>query len=280
MSTIPAMQVADRFRRNDPYITVADQEALSKKTVFLAGLGLGSVIAEALVRIGVTRLILVDFDHVEPSNLNRQNFTAADCGRAKTEALRDRLLAIDPDLDLKVHQERLTPENLPIYARQADLIINTIDFDDGMTFVCNQVCRKLGKPVFFPMNLGWAALVYYFSPHAPAFQVKLIRAVDRPQMGIVLRLAFYLLQRNLLPHWFPETFQRYQNKSEEAEPQLIVGSLLVAARIATLIYAWQISEKIPEYPHPLFMDARTYKPAPRRLSGLLKTIWIALRGLG
>ena len=72
--------------RNYPYILKEEQAVLMRTTVALAGLGIGSVIAETLVRMGVGRLILVDGDTVELSNLNRQNYTRAQIGSTKVEA--------------------------------------------------------------------------------------------------------------------------------------------------------------------------------------------------
>lgn len=87
---------------------------LQDSTVAVCGLGgLGSHIAPALARAGVGHLILIDHDRVDISNLHRQNYTAADVGRYKTEALADRLAAIAPYTSVTLHTRRLTEENLP-----------------------------------------------------------------------------------------------------------------------------------------------------------------------
>ena len=64
-------------------------EKLGKATVGIAGLGgLGSTVAAAMTRTGVGRLVVVDFDVVEESNLNRQQYFADQIGKAKVEAPR------------------------------------------------------------------------------------------------------------------------------------------------------------------------------------------------
>lgn len=87
-------------------------EKLRASRIAIAGLGgLGSNIAVSLTRAGVGELLLVDFDRVELSNLNRQQYDTADLGRLKTEALRDRLLKINPYVVIKHQTVRVDPTN-------------------------------------------------------------------------------------------------------------------------------------------------------------------------
>ena len=87
-------------------------EKLRSARVAIAGLGgLGSNIAVSLTRAGVGELLLVDFDRVEISNLNRQQYDTGDLGRLKTEALRDRLLKINPYITLKTRTVRVDATN-------------------------------------------------------------------------------------------------------------------------------------------------------------------------
>ncbi|MEI7850804.1 MAG: sulfur carrier protein ThiS adenylyltransferase ThiF [Kiritimatiellales bacterium] len=82
-------------------------------TVGIAGLGgLGSAIAVALARVGVGKLIVADFDVVEPSNLNRQQYFVDQIGMLKTDALISNLRKINPYVQVEAHAVKLTPENL------------------------------------------------------------------------------------------------------------------------------------------------------------------------
>ena len=76
---------------------------LQSKRVILFGIGgVGSWCAECLIRTGLTHLTIVDGDVVQPSNINRQlPATRATIGRPKVEVLKERLLAINPDADIK-----------------------------------------------------------------------------------------------------------------------------------------------------------------------------------
>jgi len=88
-------------------------EKLQKATVGIAGVGgLGSAVAIALARIGVRTLIFADFDVVEPSNLNRQQFFVDQIGLPKVHALAENLARINPYVDVIPHECRITPENL------------------------------------------------------------------------------------------------------------------------------------------------------------------------
>ena len=91
---------------------------LKVATVGIAGLGgLGSAIAVALARVGVGRLIVADFDVVEPSNLNRQQYFVDQIGMLKTDALVSNLRKINPYVQVEAHTVKLTPDNIfPIFA--------------------------------------------------------------------------------------------------------------------------------------------------------------------
>lgn len=100
-------------------------------TVGIAGLGgLGSAIAVALARIGVGRLILVDFDVVEPSNLNRQQYFVSQIGLPKTDALLQNLLRINPYVTYETKTVKLTAENTPVIFADADILVEAFDKPD------------------------------------------------------------------------------------------------------------------------------------------------------
>lgn len=85
---------------------------LRNAKVGIAGLGgLGSNLSIALARSGVGTLVLADFDVVEPSNLNRQNYNISHLGRPKTEALKEQILQINPYLSVEINQCKVTKEN-------------------------------------------------------------------------------------------------------------------------------------------------------------------------
>lgn len=138
MVYIPGMKDSNPiFERNVPGTT----EKLQKATVGIAGCGgLGSNAAVALVRAGVGHLILADHDVVEASNLNRQHYFQQDIGKKKVETLAAHLRAINPDVELVLHNIELTPENVPGIYADADLLIEAFDSADSKRWLIESWC--------------------------------------------------------------------------------------------------------------------------------------------
>jgi len=103
-------------------------DTLKNSVVGVAGLGgLGSAVAIALTRMGLGTLILVDYDVVEPSNLNRQQFTIDQIGTSKTETMKTILAKINPYVQVKTFREVLTGNNLHDMFKSADVLVECFD---------------------------------------------------------------------------------------------------------------------------------------------------------
>lgn len=116
----------------DPVACTADQVAvrarLAATTVGIIGLGgLGSNAAMMLVRSGVRRFVLADFDTVEPSNLNRQLYFPDQLGRLKADALAETLTRIEPALDLTLVREPITAGNITAVFGGVDVLLEAVD---------------------------------------------------------------------------------------------------------------------------------------------------------
>ena len=110
------------------YLTPGEQVRLERAVVGIAGAGgLGSNVAAHLVRAGVRRLVIADFDVVSPSNLNRQFFFRDQVGRRKVEALAENLRRIEPGLELTLHDVRLDAANLPPLFGACDVVVEAFD---------------------------------------------------------------------------------------------------------------------------------------------------------
>jgi sulfur carrier protein ThiS adenylyltransferase len=119
-------------------------QKIKKSVVGIAGLGgLGSAIAIALARVGVGKLILVDFDVVEPSNLNRQQYFVHQIGMPKTEALRKNIAAINPYVEVQTHQERLDRNNGERIFREAEVVVEAFDRAEEKAMLINLVSEKM-----------------------------------------------------------------------------------------------------------------------------------------
>lgn len=116
------------------------QARFSNACVAICGLGgLGSNIALSLARAGIGRLILIDFDRVDLSNLHRQQYLASQIGQYKTEALGQLITLVAPYTDLLVHTCRITTDNLCELLSGADIICEAFDRAEEKAMLVNGV---------------------------------------------------------------------------------------------------------------------------------------------
>ncbi|HVN58612.1 MAG TPA: sulfur carrier protein ThiS adenylyltransferase ThiF [Bacteroidales bacterium] len=131
---------------------------LSKFTVGIAGAGgLGSNCAAALARSGIGSLVIADFDYVEEANLNRQFYFANQVGMHKTDALKENLLRINPDLRLVMHNIELNRDNIPGLFEGCDVMVEAFDRADFKEFLVETVQIKMpGVPLVVGSGMaGW-----------------------------------------------------------------------------------------------------------------------------
>lgn len=119
-------------------------DRFSSATAAICGLGgLGSNIAIALARAGIGRLILVDFDRVDITNLHRQQYKAEQIGEYKTEALAANLLEISPYIEVKGVTEKVTEDNFLELIEGADIVCEAFDNAEAKAMLVNGVLQKL-----------------------------------------------------------------------------------------------------------------------------------------
>ncbi|MEG0291315.1 MAG: sulfur carrier protein ThiS adenylyltransferase ThiF [Anaerovoracaceae bacterium] len=119
------------------------QEQISRGTVAIAGIGgLGSNIAVALVRLGIEKLHILDFDVVEPSNLNRQVYLQKHLGMAKVDALEDFLKEINPHVEVKKTKVRISSENVKELFKDEDIICEAFDVKESKGMLVNELIEN------------------------------------------------------------------------------------------------------------------------------------------
>lgn len=120
------------------------QSKFNKTTVAICGLGgLGSNIAVSLARAGISKLILIDFDKVDLSNLNRQQYCVSQIGMYKTDALKVNLQQIAPYLEVVTHTVRITESNIVELLKDADIICEAFDRAEEKAMLVNGVLENL-----------------------------------------------------------------------------------------------------------------------------------------
>lgn len=125
--------------RNSPEVNVA----LDSAKVGIAGLGgLGSSVAIALARVGVSYLKLVDFDTVDPSNLNRQQYFISDIGKFKTQALADIIAKINPFVSVEIQTIKLDESNVNQIFENCDIVAECFDNPHAKAMLINHLKNK------------------------------------------------------------------------------------------------------------------------------------------
>ena len=118
--------------------------AFSSATVAVCGLGgLGSNIAIALARAGIGKLILIDFDRVDITNLHRQQYKAEQIGMYKTVALAENLKEIAPYIELELHTESITEANALTLLKDSDIICEAFDDAECKAMLTNTVLTEM-----------------------------------------------------------------------------------------------------------------------------------------
>ena len=121
-------------------------EKFRSATVAVCGLGgLGSNIAIALARAGIGKLILIDFDRVDITNLHRQQYKAHQVGLCKTEALAENLAEIAPYTKVEAVTVKITEENLPELLRDADVVCEAFDSAEAKAMLVNGVLERIPR---------------------------------------------------------------------------------------------------------------------------------------
>ena len=130
-----------------PEVGLSGQKKIKAASVLVIGTGgLGSPVALYLAAAGVGRIGLVDYDVVDSSNLQRQVIHGtSQLGLLKVESARQRMLDINPDIQVEVYNEPFTSENALRIAQDYDILIDGTD-NFPTRYLTNDVCVFLGKP--------------------------------------------------------------------------------------------------------------------------------------
>ncbi len=147
---------AEAFSRTAMLIGEGALEKLKGSTVAVFGVGgVGSHAADALARCGVGKLVLIDYDNIEPSNINRQvHATAMTVGKLKAEVMKERILEINPDAEVTALVRRYRPGDAEgLVSCDYDYIIDAIDDVAAKTDLIAKA-KEAGVPVISSMGTG------------------------------------------------------------------------------------------------------------------------------
>ena len=146
----------EKFSRTEMLIGNDGMEKLGDAKVAVFGIGgVGSFVCEGLARSGVGNFILIDYDKIDESNINRQVIaTVKTIGRHKVDLMRERILEINPDANVEVHKEFYTDDSQnEIITKDLSYAVDCVDtIMAKIAIVCR--CDELGVPVISSMGTG------------------------------------------------------------------------------------------------------------------------------
>lgn len=121
---------------------------IKNSRVAILGLGgLGSNVAISLARMGLGYIKLIDYDIVEPSNLNRQQYEINDIGKYKTIALKDKIEKINPFINIEIINKYIKEENILDLVNDVDYVIEAFDNPETKSNIVNQILTKDDKKI-------------------------------------------------------------------------------------------------------------------------------------
>lgn len=162
----------ERYDRNFDTLSKREQQTLAGSTVAVVGLGgLGGGVVEMLSRVGVGSLILLDGDVFEASNLNRQLFSREDLiGTPKAEAAKERVAAINSEINVSHRVVYVDDENLCDLLKGADVVMDCLDAIDTR-FVLQTAAGQAGIPIVSGAIAGVTGQVTTIFPKDPGYSL-------------------------------------------------------------------------------------------------------------
>ena len=228
---------------NDRTLTVvgeSDYEKITNRHIVLVGVGgVGGAVLECLVRFGVKKITIIDFDTVDESNLNRQLISTVDAvGKIKVEVAKRRALSIRPDCDIDAVNMFIRAENLDFIGNlQPDYVRDCIDSVKSKLDLV-RYCHEKNIPIISAMGTGGR-----FSPYG--FVIGKIEDTAGNGCGLSRVMRRELKKRGVVNHTClyninpPETKQTHESHGRHAP-----GSTVFAPNIAGIMIAHYVCEQL------------------------------------
>lgn len=242
----------DQFSRTELLLGKAAMDKLSGSRVAVFGIGgVGGYVCEALVRSGVGAFDLIDNDKVCLSNLNRQIIaTRKTVGQYKTEVMKERILEINPDADVRVRNEFFLPENADTFPfEEYDYVVDAVDTVTAKIEIIMRAQDK-GIPVISSMGAGnkldgsaFRVADIYKTKVCPL--AKVMRR-ELKKRGVKELKVVYSEEEPMRPHNCTEAGSRSEDmciSEEESKPtgrRDIPGSVAFVPSVAGLIIAGEV----------------------------------------
>lgn len=228
--TAPILFDYDRaFSRNIGWVTAAEQLKLKKSRIAIAGLGgVGGAHLLTLARLGVSHFNIADFDAFDVHNLNRQAGAFMPfMGQPKIDTLARLARDINPEIDLRLFSQGVTPDNVDEFLRDVDVYVDGLDFFvlpvRRMVFA---KCREKNIHALTAAPLGMGVAFLYFRPGGMSFEqyFKVDGQAEQEQYArFIAGLSPAMLQRDYLVAPEAVNFQEHRGPSTIMACDLCAG---------------------------------------------------------
>lgn len=258
--------------RNSGYIAPETQAKIRNTRLLIAGCGIGSSLAVCAARTGFEHFVLVDGDVVDAHNLNRQFYDFADVAKPKVDALKEKILRINPQAHVEAIEENLTLENTDRIVGNVDMVLDTVDFLDLPAILhLHASARQRKIPVLTALSVGFGALVWYF-PADSSLTLGDIMAPDitaasgpgLPAPGYVGVFSSFI--ERIAPHLDREVVVQVGKvlsmmKDDKPCPasQLAVGSFAIAAMALSMMHDVLAGNPVPSAPKLIIHSFKSHK---------------------
>ena len=223
------------FSRNIGWVSMAEQIKLKTSRIAIAGLGgVGGAHLLTLARLGIGQFNIADFDDFDIQNLNRQAGAFMPfMGQPKVDTLAQMAREINPEIDLRLFPQGVTPENIDEFLRDVDIYVDGLDFFvlpvRRMVFA---KCREKNVPALTAAPLGMGTAFLYFRPGGMSFEQYFKvdgHAPEEQYSRFIAGLSPAMLQRDYLV--VPEAV----NFREHRGPSTIMACDLCAGLMGTSV---------------------------------------------
>ena len=223
------------FSRNIGWVSMAEQIKLKTSRIAIAGLGgVGGAHLLTLARLGIGQFNIADFDDFDMHNLNRQAGAFMPfMGQPKVDTLAQMAREINPEIDLRLFPQGVTPENIDEFLRDVDIYVDGLDFFvlpvRRMVF---SKCRENNVPALTAAPLGMGTAFLYFRPGGMSFEQYFKvngHAPEEQYARFIAGLSPAMLQRDYLV--VPEAV----NFREHRGPSTIMACDLCAGLMGTSV---------------------------------------------
>lgn len=254
-----------RTSRNKNLITQAEQKRYREMTVGIAGLSVGSAVAEALVRTGGPKALkIADFDEIEISNLNRVQGGLPDVGQNKTWVVARRVWEVDPFARLVLYDRGLNQNNLKrfILSRpKLDVFIDEMD-NLELKIEARAVCRQHRIPVLMATDNGDGVILdverFDLEPRRLMFHglEKKLSKMNLPKLTYKqwAKLATEIIGPAYLTARMKRSLRQI-GKTISAVPQLGTGAMIAGAAVAYALRLLANGERLPSGKYPINLES-------------------------